>query len=296
MNDGPLADVDAIAWHRLHHAYGPATDVPDQLRALRSRDEDRRADALACLSGNVYHQGTRWQASHAVVPFLVALVDDPETPDRAAVVGLLRRIAVGDRRDDALPFDPRQAFAAGDTFDGPEHDELIQRFYAEEELADDEIPVLDAAAVRWAADSYFAAAARLSAITRWVSDPDDQVAAQAAALIAWFEPTDALMAALIAVPEHRARPRASANLALAHAPASDVRIDRRLRELTLSGTATVAVTAAVASAYRDGKALAEQALSILVEASDRDDLEGVPGWDRAPRGFVMLALQRLDLG
>ncbi|MEU8001820.1 hypothetical protein AB0B66_11710 [Catellatospora sp. NPDC049111] len=296
MNDGPLADVDAIAWHRLHHAYGPATDVPDQLRALRSRDAVRRSGALSELFGNVYHQGTRWQASHAVVPLLVALVEDPATPDRARVVELLRRVAVGDRRDDALPFDPRQAFATADTFDGPEHDEIIQRFHAEEELSDDEIPVLDAAAVRWAADSYFAAAAQLSAITGWVSDPDDQVAAQAAALAAWFEPTDALVSALIAVPEHRTRPRTSANLALAHTPSSDVRVDRRLRELALSGTATVAVTAAVASAYRDGQALSEQALSILVEASDRDHLEGVPGWDRAPRGFVMLALQRLDLG
>jgi hypothetical protein len=296
MSGGPLADVAAVAWHRLHHAYGPATDVPDQLRALRSHDAARRTDALSRLFGNVYHQGTRWQASHAAVPFLVALVEDPETPDRARVVELLRRIAVGDRRDDALPFDPRQAFAAGHAFDGPEHDEIIQRFHAEEELADDELPVLDAAAVRWAADSYFAAAARLSAIAGWVSDPDDQLAAQAAALVVWFEPTDALVAALVAVAEHRTRPRASANLALAHATASDVRIDRRLRELALSGTATVAVTAAVASAYRDGRALSEQALSVLVEASDRDDLEGVPGWDRALRGFVMLALRRLGLG
>ncbi|MFD0591832.1 hypothetical protein ACFQZ4_04065 [Catellatospora coxensis] len=209
MSDGPLAGVDAVAWHRLHHAYGPATDVPDQLRALRSRDEDRRADALACLSGNVYHQGTRWQASHAVVPFLVALVDDPETPDRAAVVGLLHRIAIGDRRDDGLPFDPREAFAAGDAFDGPEHDGLLQRFYDEEELSDDECRILDAAAVRWAADSYFAASACLTTITGWVSDPDDLVAAHAAALVAWFEATDGVVSALVAVPEHRTRPRAA---------------------------------------------------------------------------------------
>lgn len=296
MSDGPLADVDAVSWHRLHHAYGPATDVPDQLRALRSRDTARRADALACLSGNVYHQGTRWQASQAVVPFLVALIDDPETPDRTSVVGLLRRIAVGDRRDDGLPFDPRQAFAAGDAFDGPEHDNLVQRFYAEEELSADEGRMLDAAAVRWAADSYFAAAARLTTIIRWASDPDDQVAAHAVALLAWFEATDGVVSALVAVPEHRTGPRAGANLALAHTPASDGRIDRRLRELARSGSTTVAVTAAVACAYRDGQALPERALSILVEASDRDDLAGVPGWDRALRGFVMLALQRLGLG
>ncbi|GAA1364329.1 hypothetical protein [Catellatospora chokoriensis] len=296
MSDGPLAGLDAVPWHLLHHAYGPATDVPGQLRALRSPDPARRADALSQLSGNVYHQGTRWQASRAVVPFLVALTDDPETPDRAAVVQLLRRIAVGDRRDDGLPFDPQRTFAAGDAFDGADHDDIVQRFYAEEELAEDEIDVLDAAAVRWAADCYFSAAACLSTITVWVSDSDDQVAAHAAALAAWFEPTAAVVSALLAVPEHRPRPRASANLALAHSPTTDVRVDRRLRELTGSGLATVALTAAVASAHRVGGALSEQALSILVEASERDDLEAVVGWDRHPRGFVMLALRRLGLG
>ncbi|MEU8076609.1 hypothetical protein AB0B31_14280 [Catellatospora citrea] len=296
MSDGPLAGLDAVAWHLLHHAYGPATDVPDQLRALRSPDPARRADALARLSGNVYHQGTRWQASRAVVPFLVALADDPKTPDRAAVVQLLRRMAIGDRRDDGLPFDPQHTFAAGNAFEGADHDDIVQRFYAEEELADDEIDVLDAAAVRWAADCYFSAADCLTTIVGWMSDPDDQAAAHAAALLAWFEPTAALVSTLIAVPEHRARPRASANLALAHSPTADERIDRRLRELTESGIATVAVTAAVASAYRDGDAISERALSILVEASERDDLDAVVGWDRHPRGFVMLALQRLGLG
>ncbi|GAB4057274.1 hypothetical protein [Catellatospora paridis] len=295
MSDGPLAGLDAVAWHRLHHAYGPATDVPDQLRALRSPAPARRAEALSRLSGNVYHQGTRWQASQAVVPFLVALADDPETPDRSAVVQLLRRIAVGDRRDDGLPFDPERTFAAGNAFAGADHHEIILRFYAEEEMAEDEIEVLDAVAVRWAADSYFSAAACLTTIVGWVSDPDDQVAAHAAALAVWFEPTVALGSALIAVPEHRARPRASANLALAHSPTKDGRIDRRLRELAGSDIATVAVTAAVASAYRDGDAISEQALSTLVEASARDDLDAVAGWDRHPRGFVMLALQRLGL-
>ncbi|MEV1147390.1 hypothetical protein [Micromonospora sp. NPDC049799] len=32
----PLAGLDDLPWESLHHAYGPAVDVPDQLRALRS--------------------------------------------------------------------------------------------------------------------------------------------------------------------------------------------------------------------------------------------------------------------
>ncbi|MDI1462610.1 hypothetical protein QEZ54_16680 [Catellatospora sp. KI3] len=297
MSGGPLDGVDTVRWHRLHHAYGAATDVPDQLRALRGPDPDRRGAALSRLSGSVYHQGTRWQASQAVVPFLVALVDDAGTPDRAAVLELLRKVAIGDRRDDELPFDPARAFAAADAFDSVRDGSLLLRFFAEEdEFTEDEIGVLDGAAVSWAADSYFGAAACLDAVVSWVSDPDDEVAARAAALTAWFQPTAARVAALVAVPEGRTRVRASANLVLAHTPSADPRVDLLLRELTGSDSETVAVTAAVAEAYRRGGAVSEEALSVLAGVAERDDLAAVAGWDRALRGFVMLALRRLGLG
>ena len=50
----------------LHHAYGPAEDVPNQLRALISHDEKQRDEALYALHGNIWHQGTIYEAtSHA---------------------------------------------------------------------------------------------------------------------------------------------------------------------------------------------------------------------------------------
>lgn len=74
-----------IEWGQLHHAYGAASDVPGRLADLRTGEW--RA-ALAELSGNIYHQGTRWQASAHAVPVLVSIVDDPSTPCRPAVLGL----------------------------------------------------------------------------------------------------------------------------------------------------------------------------------------------------------------
>ncbi|MGW4461888.1 hypothetical protein [Micromonospora sp. NPDC004704] len=113
-DDGGLTGLDVVPWRALHHAYGSAIDVPDQLRGLRSPERDIRHAALNQLFGSVYHQGTRWQASCHTVRFLVALVDDPATPDRASVLGLLRAVGVGDRRDDHLPFRPDRTFADAD--------------------------------------------------------------------------------------------------------------------------------------------------------------------------------------
>lgn len=92
-----------------------------------------------------------------------------------------------------------------------------------------------------------------------MSDPHDELAALAAAAVAWFPPTAAVVSALITVPEQRTIPRASANLALAHLPSTDAGIAPRLRQLLRSNVVVVAVTAAVALAYREGTSLPDAA-------------------------------------
>jgi hypothetical protein len=87
--------LDEIDWSRLTHAYGAATDVPDQIRALRSPDADLRRRALWKLYGNIFHQGTRYEATAYAVPFLLELLGDPSTPERAELLGLLVSIAIG---------------------------------------------------------------------------------------------------------------------------------------------------------------------------------------------------------
>jgi len=46
----PLPALDEVAWHRLYHAYGPAGDVPAQLRALSDPRYGRDLHALAAIS------------------------------------------------------------------------------------------------------------------------------------------------------------------------------------------------------------------------------------------------------
>jgi hypothetical protein len=90
-----LDGLDDIDWARLGHAYGPADDVPGQLRALLDPDATVRDEALGELYGNVFHQGNRFEASAYAVPFLLAMLTDAATPDPAAVLGLLSALAIG---------------------------------------------------------------------------------------------------------------------------------------------------------------------------------------------------------
>jgi hypothetical protein len=88
-----LAGLDDVPWRSLHHAYGPATDVPGQLSALLAPDAPTRERALHQLYGNIWHQGTVYEASSHAVPFLIKLVAYPGTPDRASILYLLAALA-----------------------------------------------------------------------------------------------------------------------------------------------------------------------------------------------------------
>jgi hypothetical protein len=89
-----LDGLERIDWSRLEHAYGSAADVPDQIRALTSADPNQRDRALGELYSNIFHQGTRYEASAYAVPFLLELVRNPERPDRD-LLGLLTALAIG---------------------------------------------------------------------------------------------------------------------------------------------------------------------------------------------------------
>ncbi|EXK30667.1 hypothetical protein FOXG_16572 [Fusarium oxysporum f. sp. lycopersici 4287] len=95
QNTDPLAGLDSIDWSRLNHAYGPADDVPLILRELQSRDPEVYKTALDACWSNIYHQGTRYSASVAAIPFLYALLDSPATEDRETLLYLIVSLAIG---------------------------------------------------------------------------------------------------------------------------------------------------------------------------------------------------------
>ncbi|MGW7612552.1 hypothetical protein ACWGKW_35940 [Streptomyces sp. NPDC054766] len=68
------AELDDVRWSDLAHAYGPAEDVPELIRALYEDDEEAADEAVYELYGNIHHQGTIYQASAPAVPFLAHAV------------------------------------------------------------------------------------------------------------------------------------------------------------------------------------------------------------------------------
>ncbi len=90
----PLSDIDRVPWDRLEHAYGPATDVPAQLRQFASGDDATSETALGQLYGNVFHQGTRYQTTPYVVPFLGTILNH-RLDRREATLDLLVSLVTG---------------------------------------------------------------------------------------------------------------------------------------------------------------------------------------------------------
>lgn len=90
-------DLDRIPWKDLTHAYGSADDVPDLLRALRTASPDLQGEEspLWQLFGNIWHQGTIYEATAYAVPFLIEIAANARTPDRPGVLALLGEIAKG---------------------------------------------------------------------------------------------------------------------------------------------------------------------------------------------------------
>lgn len=87
--------LDEIDWASLNHAYGSAEDVPDLMRNLASDDEKIRQDAFWTAYGNIFHQGTRYQATAPAVPFLLEILGQPDYPDKGEVMTLLAHLVMG---------------------------------------------------------------------------------------------------------------------------------------------------------------------------------------------------------
>ncbi|CAK7212388.1 hypothetical protein SCUCBS95973_001446 [Sporothrix curviconia] len=108
-----LYDID---WSQLDHAYGPAEDTPGHLETLyrvsRRTTDDTDADddkdgigALYELDGSLAHQGSRYSATQAAVPFVYAVLGDGSVSGessgnvyrhyRAEILAFLGRLAVG---------------------------------------------------------------------------------------------------------------------------------------------------------------------------------------------------------
>jgi hypothetical protein len=88
-----LEDLDKVNWSQLSHAYGAASDVPELLRDLASPDATIREKTHAVLYSNIYHQGTIYEATAYVVPFLLELLQTPQVADKEWLLNYLVSLA-----------------------------------------------------------------------------------------------------------------------------------------------------------------------------------------------------------
>jgi hypothetical protein len=98
-----VSNVDAERFASLTHAYGPATDTPGHLAALRAADDNAQAAAMEHLWSAVIHQGTPWTATPLAATTVAELLTDapPASPAlRANLLDFLAAVAEAGRYGD----------------------------------------------------------------------------------------------------------------------------------------------------------------------------------------------------
>ncbi len=307
-----LAGLDEIDWAALSHAYGPADDVPGLLRALRSESHDERERAVSELYGNIFHQGSRYQATAYAVPFLARLAVDPATPDRQEIVHLLASVAIGydeahlprgvdiagwraevERMSAADPAEELRKiveWVAAARDEGERRARSVRRDWydhaAELQYAQDELGVYDA--VR----------AEVPGLRRLLGDDDPEIRSATAYLLGWFpeEAADSI---------HALRPLLGsetvtgvvANAIISAGLLSDVELIPRLREHLSGPEPLLRWAAAVALARLD--VLDPDVIGALASASiDPPEADVVPGvhfMEGDGRAYASQTLAALDV-
>jgi hypothetical protein len=87
-----LAGLDAVDWTLQRGAYGDASELPGQLRALTDPSRQVRDDSCTDMFQTVNHQSTLYECAPAAVPFLVEVATTPCVVDddlRAVIAYLL---------------------------------------------------------------------------------------------------------------------------------------------------------------------------------------------------------------
>ncbi|GAA4953690.1 HEAT repeat domain-containing protein [Actinoplanes utahensis] len=298
-----LERLDEVPWAELTHAYGSAADVPEQIRALGSPDPAVRKQAYHDSYGNIFHQGTRYQATAFAVPFLIELLADPSTPDRAGLLDLLAALAVS--YDESLlphPFpiaDLRrraaggEAVLAGKPLPTGEEDDSGDYEYQDSLEEDDQermYAYIDLCA-------YQAVQAGVPLYRQLLADPDPAVRTAAAYAVAWF-PEDAagsIGPLTVAATDPSDTVAASALVALGLLGAADAGSPAALRAAVAGARELPRWGAAVALAALHGPDTEPAAVAELHTwaAGDHRARRGIPYLEGDLSGYAALALRQL---
>ncbi len=305
---GVLDGLEDIEWAALTHAYGTAEDVPGLIRDLRSSNAEVRGEAFYELYGNIFHQGTRYEASAYAVPFLLELLADPVTPDRDQIIGLLACLAIGDGYSfvtTGFPVEDMRALVA--RISEPDRQRWRQQLKDWHASSGDSgrprQPFPLSGAEGRALDvcdemrTYDAVGDGVELLVGLLDDAEAEVAGQAVYALAWFpEQASAIVPALMRLATDNQAPTALASAALVAlglvAPRGDRTFDGLLQTRLGGGDPDLRWAAAVAWAHLAGSALPEAAVAELrTWAADYGDGSPRTIWEVSQPD---LALRMLD--
>jgi uncharacterized protein YbaR (Trm112 family) len=110
-----MLDLNSSRWSELRHAFGPAQDVPELLRALATESEPRYSRDLSQTTDNptpweqVYtklcHQGSLYSATFAAFPHMVDIAENDGLGKQKETLLLAGEIEVNGTVDDEVPKD-----------------------------------------------------------------------------------------------------------------------------------------------------------------------------------------------
>ncbi|GCD96835.1 HEAT repeat domain-containing protein [Embleya hyalina] len=308
-----LDGLDAVDWAGLRHAYGPAGDVPAQIRALTSDDPATCESALGALYGNIFHQGSRYEASTYAVPFLVGLAADTATPGRAEILALIGALTVGfDESHLPQGLDITGRRAEVEELRSGDRDTMRRRLEKWVDEAVDEgdrrvremrlrmfDPEESYESARHESAVYDAVRAQVPRLAVLLDDPDPRVRAQAAYTLAWFpEESEHILPRLHGLLAVEPLPSVEATALIATAlmaSADDAGTARVLRRRLSAGEPVVRWAAATGLARLGSPD--EEVVEILAAAVVDPPEQGVPGipfHEGDLRGYASIALVAAD--
>jgi hypothetical protein len=113
--------LDSINWDSVQGCYGPASDVPRFLREMASCDGETRRRAESELWNVIWHQGTIYEATPLVVPFLFELLEPVHLNNNSRIPGFLATLGCSTAPLESEPNDS-------------EFEELERQIYAKQGL------------------------------------------------------------------------------------------------------------------------------------------------------------------
>jgi len=84
--------LNTIDWPHVESCYGTSEEIPAAIRGLVSAEASVRDRARETLWMSLEHQGSVYEASALAVPFLLAILADPQTQDKGQLVHFLAHL------------------------------------------------------------------------------------------------------------------------------------------------------------------------------------------------------------